>query len=357
MLQHPLESLDNTTTCQESRDDSLDSFSPFIVDDDDDVDLSSFEKRVSPPPPAIHNNDNIVRAQSPFGRRYLKPINGIQIKGFARSAQRRSSVLTLGSIERLQNFYAKKELKVNKIGTLGFQQETFVEEPDSIEDQLPTPQEPPPSWIDLNVETDLDILLSLCFKDIQTTLTIITLTEPLDTTLHPDTSFQILPFLQAVTTMLSSVKKYTVNRQDLSNEAINKLRYASLHLLEIIKELETNYRLKEEEEEEEKGDTKGFLYRASDFNRLGKERQAIHDYLNVIEKYAFNPPHHIGSPPALFTPEIETLIEKMGILSLTKEEEIKTFNNIPEWLERGSFVNNPIGKVLNMYVYIYVCIF
>lgn len=78
--------------------------------------------------------NDVVRAKSPEGRRYLKPVNGIRTKGFAQSgkklsrlfryvdsytnqvllAQRRSSVVTLGPIERLQHFYAKRELKVNK---------------------------------------------------------------------------------------------------------------------------------------------------------------------------------------------------------------------------------------------------
>ncbi len=76
MSQHPLDSISPTTQG------SLDSFSdyPPLTDDD----LSSFERRVSSP---ISHNDNIVRAQSPFGRRYLKPINGIQTKGFARSGK------------------------------------------------------------------------------------------------------------------------------------------------------------------------------------------------------------------------------------------------------------------------------
>lgn len=78
MLQHPLDS--QSPTESPSGQDSLDSFSsyPPLTDDD----LSSFERRVSSPYP---QNDSIVRAQSPFGRRYLKPINGIQTKGFARS--------------------------------------------------------------------------------------------------------------------------------------------------------------------------------------------------------------------------------------------------------------------------------
>lgn len=77
MSQHPLDSFESPTP-----QDSLDSFPdyPPLTDDD----LSSFERRISSP---ILHSDNIVRAQSPFGRRYLKPINGIQTKGFARSGK------------------------------------------------------------------------------------------------------------------------------------------------------------------------------------------------------------------------------------------------------------------------------
>ncbi|CAO3606877.1 unnamed protein product [Mucor fragilis] len=370
MLQHPLDSPvgpTDTTQHRESQD-SFDSFPPLTDDD-----LSSFERRVSSP--IQHNNDAIIRAQSPFGRRYLKPINGIQTKGFARSAQRRSSVLTLGSIERLQNFYAKRDLKVNKGGTLGFQNGPLVEEPDDMDDQLPTPREPPPSWIDLDIETDLDVLLEMCFQDIQTTLATWSMvtgpnrsssssassSHPLADDASSVSSFQILPLLQVVTKMLNSVKNYTVNRHDLSNEAMSKLRHASLALLESMKELENQHRVETEEDgdEDDGSEAEGFLYRSSDFDLLEKERQAIHTYLNVIEAHAFNPPHHIGSPPAMFTPEIQALMGKTQILSLTENEleeqqqkqTISTTANtkptthgIPEWLERGSFVNDSMGR-------------
>lgn len=64
--------------------DSQDSFEPLTDDD-----LSSFERRLHSPIP--FSSDNVVRAQSPFGRRYLKPINGIQIKGFARSGKKKKT--------------------------------------------------------------------------------------------------------------------------------------------------------------------------------------------------------------------------------------------------------------------------
>ena len=78
MLQHPLDApIGPTDTSHRSSQDSYDSFPPLTDDD-----LSSFERRVPSP---IQHSDSIIRAQSPFGRRYLKPINGIQTKGFARS--------------------------------------------------------------------------------------------------------------------------------------------------------------------------------------------------------------------------------------------------------------------------------
>lgn len=258
-------------------------------------------------------------------------------------------------------------------GTLGFQNGPLVEEPNDMDDQLPTPREPPPSWIDLDIETDLDVLLEICFQDIQTTLatwSMVTGPNRLSSSSassHPlaesddsssVSSFQILPLLQVVTKMLSSVKNYTANRHDLSNEALSKLRHASLHLLESMKELENQHRVEADDENDDDDGSEGggFLYRSSDFNLLEQERQAIHTYLNVVELHAFNPPHHIGSPPAMFSPEIQALMGKTQILSLTEneleEQQQKqtisttkpTTHGIPEWLERGSFVNDSMGK-------------
>lgn len=84
MLQHPLDLSpgpnDSLSTERPQSQSSTDSFPPLTDDD-----LSSFERRVSSP--IQHGNDSIIRAQSPFGRRYMKPINGIQTKGFARSGK------------------------------------------------------------------------------------------------------------------------------------------------------------------------------------------------------------------------------------------------------------------------------
>lgn len=229
---------------------------------------------------------------------------------------------------------------------LGFKRDTVSEEPDEL-DQLPTPQAPPPSWKDLDVETDLDVLLDLCFGDIQNMLTQWAMvTGPREhpsyssqgsqTSNESDDGFQILPLLDSVTKMINSVKNYVYQRHDLSDNAMRQVRRATLDLLDALKVLEHRFR----EDTDEHGE---HTYRTSDFGMLEKERQAIHEYLQIIEKCAFNPPHHIGSPPAVYSPEIKSLLAKTAVRQISKEDE-KPTHGIPVWLERGSFVDDNLGE-------------
>ncbi|KAG1438596.1 hypothetical protein G6F56_012593 [Rhizopus delemar] len=239
---------------------------------------------------------------------------------------------------------------------------TLTEEPDEFEDQLPTPKAPPPSWIDLNVETDLDVLLHICFDDIQDTLTTWAMvvsprqssssasyqlsSESADEQSRattPEGCFQIIPLIQSVTKMLDSVRNYTMHRHDLSDAALSKLRHASLVLLEDMKDLESQNR-------EDGNDEEGYMYKSSDFNLLGKERMAINDYLRVVESDGFNPSHRIGSPPAVFSPEIQALMGKTSILSLSDDTIEKETIKIPLWLQENSFPDNPIGKCHALFV-------
>lgn len=255
-------------------------------------------------------------------------------------------------IQTVNHFCRPVNLFLNRGGTLGFQK-TLTEEPDEYDEQLPTPKAPPPSWIDLNVETDLDVLLHVCFEDIQNTLTTWAMVvsprqssnlledESSSRSSTPtERSFQIIPLIQSVTKMLDSVRNYITHRHDLSDSALSKLRGASLSLLEVMKNLESHNR-------EDGNDEEGYLYKSSEFDLLGRERQAIHTYLRVVESQGFNPPHRIGSPPAVFTPEIQALIGKTSVLSLSddgEDEETKMTNNIPLWLQKNSFPNDPLGK-------------
>ncbi|KAJ8655493.1 hypothetical protein O0I10_008779 [Lichtheimia ornata] len=295
----------------------------------------------------IGGNDNsVVRAISPEGRRYLKPVNGIQAKGFARSAQRRSSVLTLGSIERLQHFYAKRDLKVNKVGILGFKNSnntttttSSVPEEEDDDDLLPEPSTPPrPSWLDLDVETDLDVLLGQCFHDIQSTLsawsmvsnTAYASSELSDSEPSSDnegSEYHIASLAHSVSRTIESIRNYTLHRNDLADSALVKLRHAAIHLLSVIREFETTHR-----------------DHAITFDGLAKEREAILRYLGVVEEYAFNPPHHIGAPPVTFSPEIKSLMHKSRSTTTTTTTSQSTRPGLPDWLDPTCFVNDNMGR-------------
>ncbi|RUS13467.1 hypothetical protein BC937DRAFT_95267, partial [Endogone sp. FLAS-F59071] len=250
-------------------------------------------------------------------------------------ALRRSSVLTLSSIERLQVFYAKRELKVNKTGMLGLGP-MISEEPEDL-DHLPTPREPPPSWKDLDVETDLDVLQDICYQDIQSMLNIWNMvTGPSSNSSNSDSEsdepFQILPLLDATTKVVNSVKNYVYNRHDLEDAAVLKLRQATISLLDGMKRLETRYRVEEDEETKSED---GYIYTTSDYTMLESERDVINDYLEVVDKYAFTPPHHIGaSTLTLLAKEEKT----NGVAAEPRRSQI------PDWLNENMFQGDDIGR-------------
>ncbi|KAI9319948.1 hypothetical protein BX666DRAFT_2088575 [Dichotomocladium elegans] len=279
-------------------------------------------------------NDNVVRAISPEGRRYLKPVNGIQTKGFARSAQRRGSVLTLGPIERLQHFYAKRDLNVNKGGILGFKKmnSEVNDDEDEDEDMLPEPPAPRPSWTDLDVETDLDVLLSHSFNDIQLTLTAWSMVTLSSGRSESDASsdsegsgYHIPSLVHSVTRTIESVRNYTLHRSDLPDSALAKLRHASIQLLSIMRELETRHH-------HDGAD-------CMSFDDLACERDAILRYLETVEEYAFNPPHHIGAPPTTFTSEIRALMHKNSNTQVAPSRPA-----LPDWLNPACYVNDSLGN-------------
>ncbi|KAI8066542.1 hypothetical protein BC940DRAFT_63488 [Gongronella butleri] len=354
------------------------------MDDTSDDDLPMHPYPSTPPLLPEH----IVRAASPPGRRYLKPVNGIQIKGFARSAQRRSSVVTLGSIERLQHFYAKKELIVNKSGTLGFKKtgasEVIKEEELQVEDDeddddlaaLPTPTEPTPTWKEFDVETDLDVLLSTCFEDIQLALTTWAMvtgprasvsdasatseSSSSSTPLRRASPLPMLPLLQSVTKMIQSVKTYSMHRHDLPDAALSRLRQSALALLAAMTDLELRHRHGATSDNDE-GDTSGFLYQPSPYHHLDGERDAILAYLATVEECVLNPPHRrigrahaYGAKRTSFTQEIRDLIistsgsETSSIVSDDDGDDDNRNHHkppaMPAWLIPGAFDTNPLGQ-------------
>lgn len=142
-------------------------------------------------------------------------------------------------------------------GILGFKrdQETIVEDEDEEDEEMQDPEEPRPSWLDLNVETDLDVLLDLCRHGIQNTLALWN---------HPDRPAEAM--LVPVAAMVESVRNYTFHRHDLPDTALKAMRSATLSLLSTMKDFEL---------------------RAS-LDDLATERRALADYVEKIETHCFS---------------------------------------------------------------------
>lgn len=227
-----------------------------------------------------------------------------------------------------------------RTGMLGFSLANLSEEPEDL-DRLPTPIAPPPSWHNLDVETDLDVLMQHMFDDIEIMLTAwAIIVSPPSESEH----VQILPLLQTVTEMLNSVKNYILHRHDLTELALAQLRNEALKLLETMSHLETKYRALEDGN----STTSGYLYNTSDFGMLDRERTAILAYLDAVEKYALNPPHHVGSPYAGYSAEIKKLMTKTsghgqdGCLPGMGLDSLK----VSSWVDRKADWESELGECI-----------
>lgn len=236
------------------------------------------------------------------------------------------------------------------MGILGFKNSNnattttnSVPEEEDDDDLLPEPSTPPrPSWLDLDVETDLDVLLSQCFHDIQSTLsawsmvsnTAYASSELSDSDPSSDnegSKYHIASLVHSVSRTIESIRNYTLHRNDLADSALVKLRHSAIHLLSVIREFETTHQRDH----------------AITFDGLAKEREAILRYLGVVEDYAFNPPHHIGAPTVTFSPEIKSLMHKSrSTTTTTTSSSQSTRPGLPDWLDPTCYVNDSMGKFL-----------
>ncbi|KAL1914718.1 uncharacterized protein VTP21DRAFT_7976 [Calcarisporiella thermophila] len=306
-------------------------------------------------------------------------------KKFATSAQKRSSVLALGSIAHLQAFYARKQLKRDaKTNMLGFQRrkkltdqqqsdaadaplQSLAEEPEGFDpdlDRLPSPGPPPLPFVEVDVETDLDVLLAGCHTQIQHMLTTWNMITGLPEQHESGDELAVLPLMESVGKAVDAVKTYTIHRGDLSREAQVKIRRATLTLLEVIKELEVKSRIGacEDEGNENEGEPTGrgeegegmhedersggrengapeehgYIYRTYTYSDLARERETIQSYLDVVQNFVFHPPHgnQISSP--LSIPSFVGLDLASPPLSPPL-----TF---PEWLDEQCFISDDLGR-------------
>lgn len=204
-----------------------------------------------------------------------------------------------------------------------------VDDDDEYECLEPPP--PRPSWMDLDVETDLDVLIGYCFRDIQATLRtwcLVTGASELSDSSDTEGGFCDLPELvQSVSRMMESVRTYAFHRHDLSDTALRKLRYAGLELTGVLKDLEFRHGVMNDDE--------GYT-----FNQLREHQDAVLKYLAVVEEHVFNPPHHIGRPSPGLSPEIRALINNK--INCDQKQQ----PSIPSWLDPHAFVNDPMGKLV-----------
>jgi hypothetical protein len=221
---------------------------------------------------------------------------------------------------------------------LGFSLANLSEEPEDL-DRLPTPIAPPPSWHNLDVETDLDILLQQAFDDIESMLSTWSMIAgpPED-----QERVEVLPLLQSVTEMLNTVKNYILHRHDLSDLAVGKLRSAALILLESMTHLENKYRSLEDNDD----GASGYVYNTLDYGNLNTERDAILAYLDTIEKYGFNPPHHVGAPYAGYSAIIKNLMIKTSSKNLDIGSPTVKQLKVSDWLKNNVQWGNELGKLI-----------
>lgn len=208
----------------------------------------------------------------------------------------------------------------------GVQEDDDEEEEDLLPEE---PQPPRPTWTELDVETDLDVLVGQCFQEIETTLGAWSMI-----THNSDSSseMKVATLVKTVRQMIDSVRTYTMNRQDLSDAALVQLRRASLKLISVMKDLE--YRHKDVVQHED----------------LVLEREAILEYLGAVVEYAFNPPHHIGSPPVALSPEIKSLMTRKAAAAAadnnSSSSSATTTQGGPSWLDDTQFASDPMGKMV-----------
>ena len=237
-------------------------------------------------------------------------------------------------------------LCICRVGILGFKNSnnnnnnttTTTSVPEEEDDDLPEPSTPPrPSWLDLDVETDLDVLVGDCFRAIQSTLSAwsmvptTTCSELSDSDRCSDnegSEYHIASLVHSASRTIESIRNYTLHGNDLADSALVKLRHAAIQLLSVIREFETHHH--------------GYPIT---FDGLAKERGAILKYLGVVEEYAFNPPHHIGAPPVTFSPEIKSLMHKSrSTTTTTATVGQSTRPGLPDWLDPTCYVNDNMGK-------------
>ncbi|RIB24693.1 hypothetical protein C2G38_2167962 [Gigaspora rosea] len=245
-----------------------------------------------PEPKQINRGFTLPTPGSPK-RGYKKPAKP---REFAKSAKKRQSVLALGSITHLQHFYAKRGIifkpkkpknkqEAEKLSIITNMSDllNITEEPDDFP-PTPLPPSPPPlpSFITnkLDVETDPDVLLANCHADIQTMLDAwCMVTGEVKAEADP-VPVDILAAIETTTKALQSVKNYSMFKEDLSDDALTKIRAAALEVLEMVSNLEKEHR---DDDTDDSSSEDGHIYKESNYRSLDSQREILRKYLIIVE--------------------------------------------------------------------------
>jgi hypothetical protein len=112
--------------------------------------------------------------------------------------------------------------------------------------------------------------------------------------------------------------------------------------LESMTHLENKYRSLEDNDD----GASGYVYNTLDYGNLNTERDAILAYLDTIEKYGFNPPHHVGAPYAGYSAIIKNLMIKTSSKNLDIGSPTVKQLKVSDWLKNNVQWGNELGKLI-----------
>ncbi|CAG8658626.1 23239_t:CDS:2 [Dentiscutata erythropus] len=90
----------------------------------------------------------------------------------------------------------------------------------------------------------------------------------------------VLAAIETTTKALQSVKSYSMFKEDLSDDALTKIRATALEVLEMISNLEKEHR---DDDTDDSSSEDGHIYKESNYRSLDSQREILKKYLLVVE--------------------------------------------------------------------------
>ncbi|CAG8592148.1 10506_t:CDS:2 [Gigaspora margarita] len=90
----------------------------------------------------------------------------------------------------------------------------------------------------------------------------------------------ILVAIETTTKALQSVKNYSMFKEDLSDDALSKIRAAALEVLEMVSNLEKEHR---DDDTDDSSSEDGHIYKESNYRSLDNQREILRKYLIIVE--------------------------------------------------------------------------